>query len=326
MSGAAAAARRAEALGASLPPLLVAAKQVAATVASGVHGRRRVGQGDAFWEYRPLLPGESPRRADPRASAKASRPFVRETEWEAAQTVLLWRDGSASMRWRSSASLPTKAERAELLLLALAALLLRGGERIALLDAAPRSRAGRAALDAVAELLATALRPEASRPEPGADDDGLPQSVPLPRHARAVLIGDFLAPLDKIKERIAGMASAGVGGHVLQVLDPAEAALPYAGRVRFKGLEGEADHLIANVEGVKDAYAAALAAQQQGLAGLCAAAGWSFAVHRTGSSARARTSRLARRTVAGVALTWSSQHPPSSSPLPRCRCCGGCCA
>ncbi len=277
MSGAAVTARRAEALGASLPPLLVAAKRVAATVASGVHGRRRVGQGDAFWEYRPLLPGESPRRADPRASAKAARPFVRETEWEAAQTVLLWRDRSASMRWRSSASQPTKAERAELLLLALAALLLRGGERIALLDNAPRSRAGRAALDAVAEQLATESR-QNSRPD---GEDGLPQPVPLPRYARAVLIGDFLAPLDRVKDRIAAMAGSGVGGHMLQVLDPAEAALPYAGRVRFKGLEGEADHLVASVEGVRDAYAVALAAQQQGLAGLCAAAGWSFAVHRT---------------------------------------------
>lgn len=269
---AAVAARRAEALGASLPPLLVAAKRVAATVASGVHGRRRVGQGDAFWEYRPLLPGESARRADPRASAKGARPFVRETEWEAAQTVLLWRDASASMRWRSSPSLPRKAERAELLLLALSALLLRGGERVALLDGAPRPRAGRAALEGIAEQLAT----------PGPDSSaGLPVLGPLPRYARAVLIGDFLAPLDTVKNRLAGLAGAGVAGHVLQVLDPAEAALPYAGRVRFKGLEGEADHLVASVEGVRESYAAALAAQQAGLAALCAAVGWSFAVHRT---------------------------------------------
>lgn len=273
MIRAAVAARRAEALGATLPPILIAAKRVAATVASGVHGRRRVGQGDAFWEYRPLLPGESPRRADPRASAKAARPFVRETEWEAAQTCLLWRDGSASMRWRSRPSLPTKAERAELLLLALAALLLRGGERVALLDGAPRPRAGRAALEGLAEQLATAPRP--------GGDGGLPQQGPLPRYARAVLIGDFLGPLDAARERLSAMAGASVGGHVLQVLDPAEAALPYAGRVRFKGLEGEADHLVASVEGVRDAYGAALAAQQQGLAALCAAAGWSFAVHRT---------------------------------------------
>jgi len=272
VSATSAAARRAEALGARLPPLLVAAKRVAATVASGVHGRRRVGQGDAFWEYRPLLPGESPRRADPRASAKAARFFVRETEWEAAQTALLWRDGSASMRWRSRSTLPLKAERAELLLLALASLLLRGGERVALLGGVPRPRAGRAALEGIAEQLAS------PRPEMGG---GLPALGPLPRHARAVLIGDFLSPLDAVKACLATLAGAGVGGHVLQVLDPAEALLPYAGRVRFKGLEGEADHLIASVEGVRDAYAAALAAQQQGLAALCTAVGWSFGVHRT---------------------------------------------
>lgn len=273
---ASATARRAEALGARLPPLLVAAKRVAATVASGVHGRRRVGPGDAFWEYRPARPGEPPRRLDPRASAKAARPFVRETEWEAAQTVLLWRDASPSMRWRSGPELPMKAERAEILLLALAALLLRGGERVALLDGRPRPRAGRAALEGVAEQLAAH----------GAEE-GLPRPGPLPRFARAVLIGDFLAPLDAIRARLAVMAGTGVGGHVLQVLDPAEATLPYAGRVRFKGLEDEADTVIANAEGIRDAYADALAAQQRGLAGLCAAAGWSFAVHRTDHSPEA---------------------------------------
>ncbi|HIP80173.1 MAG TPA: DUF58 domain-containing protein, partial [Kiloniellaceae bacterium] len=37
---------RAEQLAATLPPLLVAAERVASTVAQGVHGRRRVGQGE----------------------------------------------------------------------------------------------------------------------------------------------------------------------------------------------------------------------------------------------------------------------------------------
>ena len=54
---AAAEARRAEALGARLPPLLVAAERVAATVAQGVHGRRRVGQGDSFWQFRRFVAG-----------------------------------------------------------------------------------------------------------------------------------------------------------------------------------------------------------------------------------------------------------------------------
>ena len=93
-------ARRAEALGALLPPLLVAAERVAATVAQGVHGRRRVGQGDSFWQFRRFVTGDPVNRIDWRQSAKSGRPvpdgwFIRETEWEAAQTVCLWRDASA---------------------------------------------------------------------------------------------------------------------------------------------------------------------------------------------------------------------------------------
>ena len=263
-------ARRAEVLGARLPPLLVHAQHVANTVAAGVHGRRRVGQGDSFWQYRPFSPGDAPGRIDGRASAKSDRAFVRETEWEAAQTVCLWRDGSASMNWHSAPALPEKRERAELLLLALGALLLRGGERVRLIGAPPRPRGGRAALDGLAESLVQLA--------PGG---GMPAPSPLPRHARVVLIGDFLSPLDEIGQAIGALSSIPVSGHLLQVLDPAEALLPYAGRVRFQGLEREPDALVPRVEGIRPGYAEALARQQDGLAGLTAAAGWSFATHRT---------------------------------------------
>ena len=94
-------ARRAESLGARLPPLLVAAERVAATVAQGVHGRRRVGQGDSFWQFRPYAAGDSAARVDWRQTAKSERTYIRENEWEAAQSVWLWPDRSASMAWRS---------------------------------------------------------------------------------------------------------------------------------------------------------------------------------------------------------------------------------
>ena len=70
-------------------------------------GRRRVGQGDSFWQYRPFLSGDGQSRIDWRASGKSDRHFVRETEWEAAQSVFLWRDASASMDWRSGAAVPS---------------------------------------------------------------------------------------------------------------------------------------------------------------------------------------------------------------------------
>src|SRR4051794_9702897 len=125
--------QRAEALASRLPPLLVAAERVAATVAQGVHGRRRVGTGETFWQYRRYEPGDSAARIDWRQSAKTQPVYVRENEWEAAQSVWLWHDRSDSMNWRSTPHLPTKGDRAALLLMAVACLLVRGGERVALL-------------------------------------------------------------------------------------------------------------------------------------------------------------------------------------------------
>ena len=263
-------ALRAEALAARLPPLLVEAQRVAATVEQGVHGRRRVGQGDSFWQYRPFLPGDAVNRIDWRQSARSDRAFIRETEWEAAQTVALWRDGGESMRWRKGAPVE-KAERAELLLLALAALLIRGGERVRLLGSEGRAVSS---VERMAELVAR---------QPAGE--GVPPEVPLPRHAQVVLIGDFLAPLEVIQRAVGRMASIPVRGHLLQVLDPAEAVLPYEGRVRFEGVRREVSTLIARVEGVREAYGERLAAQQDGLRAICRAAGWGFTIHRTDHAA-----------------------------------------
>ncbi|HTB42540.1 MAG TPA: DUF58 domain-containing protein, partial [Acetobacteraceae bacterium] len=236
-------ARRAEAVGARLPPLLVAAERVASTVAQGVHGRRRVGQGDSFWQFRRFVAGDPIARIDWRQSAKSGRPvpdgwFIRETEWEAAQTVCLWRDASASMRWCSRGMPIEKRERADLLLLALASLLLRGGERVQLMRAGVRPVSGRGGLDRLAQDLTSAA----------ADDAGVPPPLPLPRHASVVLFGDFLSPLPEIQAVVGRLAAVPVTGYLLQILDPAETLLPYTGRIRFRGLEREGDTLIPRVE------------------------------------------------------------------------------
>jgi uncharacterized protein (DUF58 family) len=269
-------ARRAEVVGARLPPLLVAAERVASTVAQGVHGRRRVGQGDSFWQFRRFVAGDPVARIDWRQSAKSGRPvpdgwFIRETEWEAAQTVCLWRDASASMRWHSRAVPIEKRERADLLLLALASLLLRGGERVLLMRVGGRPVSGRGGLDRLAQDLAGVA----------ADDAGMPPPLPLPRHAGVVLFGDFLSPLAEIQAAVGMLSAVPVTGYLLQILDPAETLLPYSGRIRFRGLEREGDTLIPRVETVRDEYARRLKAQQDGLAAICTAAGFGFGIHRT---------------------------------------------
>ena len=264
---------RAQALGAHLPPLLVAAERIAATVAQGVHGRRRVGQGDSFWQFRPLLPGESAARIDWRRSARTEHAhFVRQTEWEAAQTVCLWRAAGSGMRWRSLAGLPEKQTRAELILLALAALLVRGGERVRLLRPEPLDVTGQAGLSRLAAALHQAAAETDERPDPAF----------VPRHGCVVLMGDFLEPPEDTRRLLGAVAARAATGHVLQILDPAEVALPYAGRIRFTG-PGRRDPaaLIGKAEAVREAYAERLAEHQASLAASCQAAGLSFSVHRT---------------------------------------------
>jgi uncharacterized protein (DUF58 family) len=265
---------QAEAVASRLPALQIAAERVAMTVLQGVHGRRRVGQGEAFWQFRRYEPGDALIRIDWRQSAKRDHIFVRETEWEAAQSAWLWRDNSPSMRWRSLPSLPTKLDRAELILLALTTLLARGGERIALLGHSMRPIAGRAALTRAVERLA----------DPTAIEHGLPPAVQLPRHASVVLISDFFAPLADIDRALRALAASGVSGLVVQVVDPAEESLPFNGRTRFEGVESDGEVLVPRVESMRGDYAQAFADHRNGLADIARALGWRSMLHHTDRS------------------------------------------
>lgn len=299
--------QRAEQLAATLPPLLVAAERVAATVVQGVHGRRRVGQGETFWQFRHYETGDPPQVIDWRQSAKTDHIFTRQMEWEAAQSIWIWRDTSPSMSWHSAEALPTKRQRADLLSLALAALLVRGGERVSLLGSSLRPASGRGALTRLANTIAlgdaaaggaTARRPaepagDASGPADTAKDAAkdaegapahpldLPPVRPLPRHGQLVLIGDFLTPLAGIGAVVREYAEQGLKGHLLQVLDPAEMTLPFKGRIRFEGLEQEQPWLLSRVEPVRDAYRARLDAQEAGLRDLARKVAWSYSLHAT---------------------------------------------
>jgi uncharacterized protein (DUF58 family) len=265
-------------LAGTLPPLMVAADRVAATVIQGVHGRRRVGQGDAFWQYRPFRDGDSASRIDWRQSARSRTLFVRETEWEAAASVWLWRDASPSMQYASLRGLDTKAVRAELITLALASLLTDAAERIALLGTGMRPLSGRVAVRRIAETMLEENRAVEAKTR---TLSSLPAMVPLPAHGTVVLVSDWLDPLAEIEPVIRYYASAGVRGHIVQVLDPAEEDLPFDGHVKFEGLEAEGQHTVRRVETVRTAYGARLAAQRDGLQRLARPADWTVHIHRT---------------------------------------------
>lgn len=267
----------AESLAARLPSLLVAAEHVAATVALGLHGRRRAGRGESFWQFRRYQPGDAVADIDWRRSAKADPLYVRETEWDAAQSVWLWVDGSPSMDFRSAGILPSKRERAVLLGLALATLLSRGGERVALMGSSHPPGIGRGALHRMADRL---LGPTGAT-------DNLPPDVALPRFAELVVIGDFMTDMEGLIARLTHLARHQVRGHLVQVLDPAEESLPFAGRVRFVDMENGAAMLIDDVGSVREAYGRALTEHRDRLHDIARRLGWSFAVHHTDHSPEA---------------------------------------
>ena len=283
--------RRAETLASAYPGLLAEAERVAAIVAQGVHGRRRAGQGETFWQYRPYDSSDSASRIDWRRSARGDSLYVRENEWEAANTVWLWRDGNPGMDWSSRSKLPTKKDRASVLLLALASLFMRAGERSAILGESSRPRTGRVGM----ERLTTTL----SRSNGGADKLG----ADIPAHARLVLASDFLEGADIWRERLARLSARPAKGALIHLIDPAEEIFPYKGRVRlsFPGSKLIEPLLIGRAERAQADYRAKFDAHKQAIADMARRLDWTVVTHHTDQPATLALTALYQAFEAGRA-------------------------
>jgi uncharacterized protein (DUF58 family) len=260
---------RAQARAALIPDCMVEARRLANTVIAGWHGRRKRGIGENFWQFRPYVDGESLSRIDWRRSARDDHTYVRDREWEAAHTVWVWADLSPSMMYKSTFAGVSKESRALVLMLALAEILARSGERIG----CPGIMEPIAARNA-AERLAAALMHSLST-------GGLPDTGMIRGNSDIVLIGDFLDPVEKVMDRLGPLARRGLTGHVIEVADPAEELFPYAGRTEFTDPETGEKLTAGRAETLKDDYARAYAARRETLAGSLRHLGWSFIAHRT---------------------------------------------
>ena len=262
----------AETLAASLPPLMVRADRLASAVSLGVHGRRQAGIGQSFWQFHHYRQGDSATAVDWRQSAKSQHLYVREREWEAAQSVWLWRDGSPSMRFSSDGE--SKIDRASLLAVALSVLLVRGGERVALFGGQEAPANSRAATRRIGFALS----------EMAPKDDAVPPEAKLPRHAQFVWFGDFLAPMEQIEAAIRRLTRANAGGRLVHIIDPAEEDFPYSGRTRFESVRGDLSRILGRAESVAGDYRARFKAHSEAVALLARTLGWNYLAHRTDRS------------------------------------------
>jgi len=265
-----------------LPRVILEARRVAATLAHGIHGRRRAGVGESFWQFRPFVAGEAAARIDWRRSARDDRLYVREREWEASQSIWLWIDRSASMAFTSDLAMAPKIERALVLGLALGTLLVQGGERVGLLGLMP-ARATRNIAEKIAQALAA---------DPESLDDDLPPRAPIGRFDEAVLIGDFLSPIESITEVVQAISGRGGRGHLVMVVDPVEETFPFSGQAVLHEPEIGLELRVGDAGAWGSAYRERIKLHREALADLTRGRGWTFTVHRTDRPASEAALRL----------------------------------
>lgn len=257
-------------LAASMPRLILEARRVAATVIHGLHGRRRAGPGENFWQYRRFVSGEPASRVDWRRSARDDHLYVREQEWEAAHTVWIWPDRSPSMNFVSSLARDSKLYRTLVIALALAEILVDGGERVGI-PGLMRPTGSRNVIERIAQAIVVDRSERASLP---------PNFAPSP-FAEVVLLSDLWSDIADVRRTIGQLSGSGTHGHVVQIVDPAEETFPYWGRVEFVEPEDGRRITAGRAENWRADYSAQIAQHRAAIRGETDRLGWTFSIHRT---------------------------------------------
>lgn len=257
-------------LAARLPRLILEARRVAATVIHGLHGRRRAGNGENFWQYRRFASGEDSHNVDWRRSARDDHLYVREREWESSHTIWMWIDRSASMDFSSHLTEWTKLDRALVVSFALAEVLVQGGERVGI-PGLMRPTANRKIIETMAQEIVHDAGERPSLP---------PNFAPAP-FSEVLLLSDLWSPVAEFRKTIGQLAANGARGHVVQIVDPAEESFPYSGRVEFVESEGLGSVTAGRAERWRADYQAIVASHRTALRAEAEQFGWSFTVHRT---------------------------------------------
>jgi uncharacterized protein (DUF58 family) len=293
-------------LAGTMPRLILEARRIAATVIHGLHGRRRSGNGENFWQYRRFVSGESSARVDWRRSARDEHLYVREQEWEAAHTVWIWPDRSPSMQFSSQPAIDSKLYRGLVVAFALAEVLVEGGERIGI-PGLMRPSSSRNVVEKMAQAIVHDPTVRASLP---------PSFAPSPL-AEIVMLSDLWSPIADVHQTIALLSATGAHGHVVQIVDPAEESFPYMGRVEFIEPEGAGTITAGRAETWKADYAARVARHRAEIRAETDRLGWTFTIHRTDRPASELLLRLHSQMGAGPEGTginrWHALSPPGRS-------------
>ncbi|MGA7789611.1 MAG: DUF58 domain-containing protein, partial [Xanthobacteraceae bacterium] len=270
-----------------------------------LHGRRRAGPGENFWQYRRFMSGESASRVDWRRSARDDHLYVREQEWEAAHTVWIWPDRSPSMHFASPLVRDTKLYRTLVITLALAEVLVEGGERVGI-PGLLRPTGSRNIVELIGQAIVHDRSERPSLP---------PNFAPSPL-SEVVLLSDLWSDIGEVRRTLTQLSGSGAHGHVVQIVDPAEETFPYWGRIEFVEPEGGGRITAGRAETWRADYAARVARHRAEIRSETDRLGFSFTIHRTDRPASELLLGLHARIGAGTARNATRSHASGPSRVP----------
>ncbi|MEL6094008.1 DUF58 domain-containing protein [Bartonella schoenbuchensis] len=267
----------------NMPHLLLQARLIANTLMAGCHNQRKRGNGDNFWQFRLYVEGESTTHIDWRRSARDEHTYLREREWETAQTVWIWPDQSASMHYCSRFSKISKGNHAIILSFALATLLARDGQYIAIPNLmAPTMTSN------IAERMAIALTNHQA-------ENSFPDFSAITRFSQVIIISDFLDQPEQIIQHLKILVAKQVNAHLIEVADPAEESFPYKGRTEFFDPETKQKLLLGKAENLRKHYCKLYQERREELINFCSRQGWSYHVSTTDRPLKETILQLTKR-------------------------------
>lgn len=241
----------------------------------GIHGRKRAGTGEEFWQFRQARQEDAHRAIDWRQSAKNETLFVRERELEAANRVAFHLSNAPSMMVRSNnrEKRPEKFERGALILLCLSILLQKTGDMIAFGNM-PFSNAPNEP-----EKIAYQLADHEKASQPITMAKILSYGKHATKKNLYFLISDFYEDPELLDKEIKTLRNQGHDGVAIQITMPEESNFNFQGAHRFTLGEDALD--VMKVQAIHEEYHTLYQQHQEALRNVFKKNGFMFFAHRT---------------------------------------------
>ena len=177
------------------------------------------------------------------------------------------------MNFVSSLARDTKLYRTLVIVLALAEVLVEGGERVGI-PGLMRPTGSRNVIERIAQAIMVDRHARTSLP---------PNFAPSP-FAEVVLLSDLWSDIADVRRTIAQLSGSGTQGHIVQIVDPAEETFPYWGRIEFIEPEDGRRITAGRAENWRADYRVQIAQHRAVIRSETDRLGWSFSIHRTDRS------------------------------------------